>query len=348
MKLTPAECQALYKGLLAAFITKSKLDIILKAPPINMSLERVVTGGTLDEDFFELVLAANAEGWMDRFLEGLRAGDRVNPDLIALIDGFAGLRAPGDVQPHLELLLDGTPFVNQHSLRDVLRLMTGQHGPKVLQVTGDPASGKTYSRNLIAHVARSVDARFNFPLPFEATTTARDVIADLAEQMGLAAPPALADAPQDATAARRIVRSFAIAASALKEDWWLIFDGFDTKTVDDSVRMLMVSLAQAIGDGYLPRVRLFLLAWDPPISGVPYGRIEERGVRAIERDEVKDYLDDLVRQFAMPTGMNSTDDILMLCYEGWDTVPDPFKRAEGLTRRIQTIARAALDAKAGL
>lgn len=349
MKLNNAEANLLFRRLLDAFPTPGRLDIILAQPPMNTALSRIASrGGTLEDDYFQLVTAANAEGWIGPLLDGLRAADRINPDLIALIDGFGASRAPTNVPAHLELLLDGAPFVNQHPLRHALLTMTQPHGPKVLHVTGAPTSGKTYSQYLIAHVARSVNARINLPLPFEATTTAQDVIADLADQMKLGAPPTLADGPQDSTAVTRLVRWFAIAASDLKEDWWLVFDGFDSPRIDDSLRMLMYGLAQVVGNGQPSRIRLFLLAWDRPISGPPPGRVFEQAVQSFDRPHVKDYLDELVRQFAMPSGMSSTDEILSLCYEGWDTVADPIARAMTLTMRIQRIAQAALDAKAGL
>ena len=246
MKLSHAEATQLFKGLLAAFPNPVKLDIILGQPPMNTSLARIVTGGTLDDDYFQLVTAANAEGWIGQLLDGLRAADKINPDLIALIDGFAGTRAPTDVPAHLELLLDGTPFVNQHPLRHALLTMTQPHGPKVLQVTGAPASGRTYSQYLIAHVGRRMNARVYLSPPIEATTTARDVIEDLALMMRLGSPPTLADAPQDSTAVTRMVRWFVAASQDLQHDWWLVFDGFDTQKIDDSVLMLMHGLAQTV------------------------------------------------------------------------------------------------------
>ncbi|WP_295048086.1 effector-associated domain EAD1-containing protein [uncultured Paracoccus sp.] len=347
MKLSHAEANQLFRALLASFPNPVRLDMILGQPPMNTALARIVTGGTLEDDYFQLVTAANAEGWIGPLLDGLRGADRINPALIALIDGFGQSRAPTNVPAHLELLLDGAPFVNQHPLRHALLTMTQPHGPKVLHVTGTPTSGRTYSQYLIAHVARSVNARINLPLPFEATTTARDVIQDLADQMKLGMPPTIADGPQDSTAVTRMVRWFAIAANDLKDDWWLIFDGFDSQKIDDSLRMLMYGLAQVIGNGLPSRIRLFLLAWDQPISGPPPGRVFEQGVQPFDRPHVKDYLDELITQFAMPRGMTSTDEILTLCYDGWDSVPDPIARATTLTTRLQRIAQAALDAKAG-
>lgn len=348
MKLSHAEATQLFKGLLAAFPNPGKLDIILGQPPMNTSLARIVTGGTLDDDYFQLVTAANAEGWIGQLLDGLRAADKINPDLIALIDGFAGTRAPTDVPAHLELLLDGTPFVNQHPLRHALLTMTQPHGPKVLQVTGAPASGRTYSQYLIAHVGRRMNARVYLSPPIEATTTARDVIEDLALMMRLGSPPTLADAPQDSTAVTRMVRWFVAASQDLQHDWWLVFDGFDTQKIDDSVLMLMHGLAQTVGLGQPDRIRLFLLAWDRVISGPPPGRVFEQGVQSFDKPHVKDYLEELVRQFSMPPGMTSTDEILTLCYDGWDKVADPIARAVTLTTRIQKIAQAALAAKAGV
>lgn len=347
MKLTSSESQQLIHGLIAAFPNRGRMEIILAAPPVERLMARIVTGGTLDADYFQIVQAANDEGWINRLLDGIRAAANVNPDLIALIDGFAGLRTPTNVPPHLELLLDGTPFVNQQPLRHVLMTMTQPHGPKVLQVTGAPTSGKTYSQFLISHVGRRVNAEIYLAPTLEATTTAREVVEDLALNMGLGPLPTAADGPQDSTAVTRMVRWLAASARGLTRDWWLVFDGFNTQKIDDSVMMLMHGLAQCVGRGQPERIRLFLLAWDRAISGPPPGRVFEQGVRAFEPPHVKEYLDELVQQFAMPADMQSTDEILALCYDGWDSVSDPAARATTLTLRIQTIARAALEARGG-
>lgn len=347
MKLSAAESVQLVSGLIAAFPNRGKLEQILVAPPVETALARVVVAGTLDSEYFQLVQAANEEGWIDRLLEGLRAADGVNPALKAMIVGFAGLRPPASVPPYMELLLDGTPFVNQHPLRHALASMTQPNGPKVLQVTGQRSSGKTYSQYLIAHVGRRMGAEVYLAPAIEATTTAREVVEDVAMNMDIGTPPLAVDAPQDSTAVTRMVRWLAAEGRKLTRDWWLVFDGFDGQQVDDSVLMLMHGLAQTVGLGQPDRIRLFLLAWDRAISGPPPGRVFEQHLLAFERSHVKEFLDDLVRQFAMPEGMSSTDDILTLCYEGWDTVPDPVARTMTLTLRLQKIAQAALAAKAG-
>ncbi|SNR44849.1 hypothetical protein EYF88_08320 [Paracoccus sediminis] len=345
MKLNSYEEQQLYKGLLEAFPDRATLDIILSQDPIGKPLYRVVPSGTLLTEYPQLVLAANAQGWIGDLLDGLRAAPHVNPDLIAVIDGFMRLRPPPSVKPHMELLLDGAPFVNQQALRHMLLMMTQPNGPRVLQITGERASGKTYSQNLINHVGRRTSAGVFWPLSIEATTTARDLILELAEAMRLEPPPTLADAPQDSTAVTRMVRWFKAQDQVLDKDWWLIFDGFDSPKIDDSVRMLMSGLAQIVGNGQPDRVRLFLLAWDKDIAGVPPGRADTQNVLRFDRDDLKGYLDELVAQFAMPVGKTSTDQLVDECYDGWDTVPDPLERAQMLTRRIQKVARDALKAK---
>lgn len=347
MKLSAAESVELVAGLIAAFPSRDKLARIIAAPPAERLMARIVVPGTLDSEYFQLVQAANEEGWIDRLLAGLQAADGVNPALLALIGGFVGLRPPASVPPHMELLLDGTPFVNQHPLRHALLSITQPNGPKVLQVTGQPASGKTYSQYLIAHVGRRMGAEVYLAPAIEATTTAREVVEDIALNMDLGQPPVAADAPQDSTAVTRLVRWLAAAGRRLDRDWWLVFDGFDGQQVDDSVLMLMHGMAQTVGLGQPDRIRLFLLAWDRAISGPPPGRVFEQRLMGFDRSHVKDFIDELVRQFAMPKDMGSTDEIMTLCYEGWDGATDPQAKAVTLTMRLQQIAQAALAAKAG-
>ncbi|UXU76506.1 MULTISPECIES: effector-associated domain EAD1-containing protein [unclassified Paracoccus (in: a-proteobacteria)] len=347
MRLSGAECQELLRALIAAFPQAARLDMILTAPPIERALARISAPDTLDVQYHRLVQAANDEGWMDRLCQGLRQADPINPALLALIDRLTGPRTAAAPQPHLELVLDGAPFVNQHPLRHVLQTMTQSFGPKVLQVTGANASGKSYSQTLIGHVARSIGAEvYHIPM-VEPTTTARDLVEDMALFMDLGAPPSLADQPQDSTAVMRMVRWLAAMGRKLDRDWWLILDGFDSQRIDDSVTMLMHGLAQSIGNGQPERMRLFLLGWDRPISGPPPGRILEQGLRAFAREDLRDYLDALIGQYAMPADMHSTDDILSLCYQGWDDNSEPYARAQALTQRIQLVALAAIQAAQG-
>lgn len=98
------------------------------------------------------------------------------------------------------LLLDGRPFVNQQPLRHVLMTMTQPHGPKVLQVTGAPTSGKTYGQFLTSHVGRRVNVEVYLAPTLGATTTAREVVEDLALSMGLGPLPTAADGPQGSAA----------------------------------------------------------------------------------------------------------------------------------------------------
>lgn len=345
MKLNAAESTRLLAALIEAFPNRGVLTILLAAPPVGRQYARLVRAGTLDEEYFQLVQAANEEGWIGVLFEALRAAANVNPALLHAIDGFIGLRSSSAVLPHLELLLDGTPFVNQHGLREALLTMTRPNGPKVLQVTGERASGRSYSQYLIAHVARHSGAEIYLAPPIEATTTAREVIEDIALFLELGTPQMAPDAPQDTTEIKRLVRWLAAAGRKLDRDWWLVFDGFDSDRIGDGVLMLMHGLAHTIGLGQPARMRLFLLAWDRPISGPPPGRVYEQGVLAFSRDHVKEYFDALIQQFRMPPGFASTDEILTVCYEGADAVADPFERATVLTKRIQKVAEAAIAAK---
>ncbi len=343
MKLTPAETTAMLNALVAAFPNRGKMRILLANPPVARNVDLIASPGTIDVEYFQIVQAANDQGWIDTLFIALRGMDPVNPALIALMDGFVGMRPPAAVQPHLELVLDGTPFVNQHPLRTALQAMTQpMGGPKVLNVTGERAAGKSYSQYLIAHVARHAGAEVYIAPTLETTTTARDVVEDLALFLDLGPVPIPPDQPQDTTAISRMVRWLAATGRKLQTDWWLVFDGFDSPKVDDSVVMLMSGLAQSIGVGQPERLRLFLLAWDRAISGPPPGRVFEQGLLAFDRGHLKAYVDELVLQFSMPSDFASTDEIVALCYEGWDAATDPLDRATTLTRRIQKVAEAAI------
>ncbi|MFT4151599.1 MAG: effector-associated domain EAD1-containing protein [Paracoccaceae bacterium] len=347
MKLSGSEATDLLRALLAAFPDRDRLRLVVGKTPVERNYDQIVPRSTLEPEYFALVQAANNEGWIDALVAGLRAAERVSPLLLAVLDGFARTRPKSVLPPHLDLVLDGAPFVNQHPLRTALSEMTQGFGARVLQVTGERCSGKSYSQYLITHVARRTGASVYPGLSLEATTTARDVVEDIALWWRIDPPPAslTADLAQDSTVVMRLVRWLAAQGQTLDRDWWLIMDGFDSPRVHDSVTMLMTGLAQTIGMGQLDRLRLFLLAWNRPISGPPPGRVFEQGLAAFERGHLKAWLDDLVAQFAMPDSFASTDELLDLCYTGWTEAADPLDRAVALTQRIQKVAAAALAAR---
>ena len=88
MKLSSAESLQLVEGLKDAFPNRIRLEMILAAPPVEQSPAKIFTNGTLLDNCFQLVQVANAEGWIGRLLDGLRAASGVNPDLIAMINRF--------------------------------------------------------------------------------------------------------------------------------------------------------------------------------------------------------------------------------------------------------------------
>lgn len=342
MKLDPAEKQALLAALLAAFPNRGKLELLLAFPPVGRAMNTLTSPQlTIDLQYFQVIEAADG-WWMETLLQALTEGDGVSPELAALAAGFARRRAPvPGLPPHRELLLDGAPFVNHEQLRVALHLMTQAGGARVMQITGDPVSGKSYSQHLIAHVGRRTGAEVYLFPALDAATTARHIVEDLAWHLGFGAPPLMPDAPQDATEVKRLVSWLAAASRRLDRDWWLIFDGFDAPQVDDTVVMLLTGLAQQVGLGQPERIRLFLLAWTRPISGPPPGRIFDQQLTAIDAAQVRAFLDAIVGQFRMPEGFASTDDLLQACYAGWDEAQSPMHRAVTLTQRLAKVAEAA-------
>ena len=78
MKLSHAEATQLFKGLLAAFPNPGKLEIILGQPPMNTSLARIVTGGTLDDEQIAGVLTYVRREWG-------QGADPIEPATVAAI-----------------------------------------------------------------------------------------------------------------------------------------------------------------------------------------------------------------------------------------------------------------------
>jgi len=214
----------------------------------------------------------------------------------------------------------------------------------VMQVTGAPISGKSYSHVLIRHVGRRFGAEIYLAPDIDGSTTAAELVEDIAEHLGFDPVPDMPDTPQDLTTVKRLVRWVTAEGRKLDRDFWLVYDGFDSSLVNDGVLAFLAGLAQSIGKGQPDQMRLFLLGWTRAISGTPPGRVFEQPLTLFSRDHVEAYLNDLVSQYAMPEGFAATQDLVDLCYEGWDASPDTLTRAERLTNRLQKVAQAAREA----
>jgi len=346
MKLADSEMTALLEAILNAFPNTGKFGILLSQPPVARELDRLTSPlKTRDVQYFDVLQRANGEGWIGDLLATIRGQRSVNPALVTLIAGFTGLReAAAGVPPHLELVLEGVPFVNHQQLRMALFSMTQPGGAKVMQVTGAPISGKSYSHVLIRHVGRRFGAEIYLAPDIDGSTTAAELVEDIAEHLGFDPVPDMPDTPQDLTTVKRLVRWVTAEGRKLDRDFWLVYDGFDSSLVNDGVLAFLAGLAQSIGKGQPDQMRLFLLGWTRAISGTPPGRVFEQPLTLFSRDHVEAYLNDLVSQYAMPEGFAATQDLVDLCYEGWDASPDTLTRAERLTNRLQKVAQAAREA----
>jgi hypothetical protein len=346
LKLADTELTALLGAIVGSFPNRGKFGFVLAQPPVARLFDTLTSPmKTLDVQYFDVLQRANGEGWIGDLLTVIRSQVPVNPALVMMIDGFAGLRlsVPG-IPPHLELVLDGAPFVNHQQLRSALFSMTQPGGARVMQVTGDQASGKSYSHVLISHVGRRFGAEIYLAPDLDGATRAVELVGDIAQQLDFDPVPEMPDAPQDLTVVKRLVRWVAAEGRKLETDFWLVFDGFDSISVNDEVLAFLSGLAQSIGKGQPERLRLFLLGWNRAISGTPPGRIFEQPLTAFARSHVHAYIDDLVAQFAMPQGFSTTDELLEICYQGWDDATDNLTRAARLTERLQKVAQAAREA----
>jgi hypothetical protein len=155
------------------------------------------------------------------------------------------------------------PFVNRSRLRENLaELFTGD-GDRAMIVHGPPASGRSYSWVLIAHVARMTGgpptrlidlSRFRGPpaTPFDVATM---IAADLEW-----ATPEVDETAQDDTKARillswlknRVLEHGAVC---------LVFDGLDGDNLTDATLNFVGDIAAAAGNDELGESRVILLAY---------------------------------------------------------------------------------------
>ncbi len=171
-----------------------------------------------------------------------------------------------------------TVFVNRIGLRNALYTIETGGNRRVLVVTGAERSGKTFTHELIQHVATHlkrkvvwIDLKHDLP----ADNGPAALAARILTRMGLAVPvsgehrvPALLDAMVG-------------AINNARGKWWIVLDGFERGSVSHEVRELITGLAIQVGTALL-KIRLALLGYDEPLSRPLLDRVHREQIKAID------------------------------------------------------------------
>jgi hypothetical protein len=234
---------------------------------INRRLEDYTTDAPFPERVTVLAGAAQDQGWLDDLV---RAAIELCPENELL------LRLEADYRPVAEaaaadpydayVLRAGRPFVNRKGLRAALRALASPDGSRVLVVDGPAESGKTYSVQLLLHVAGHPKKGgfwvHSFDLANPAGRTADQLAYDIVSKMGgerdKMPPQGLVSAERWA---EHLTDWVAIEIVRLGKPRYLVFDSFSKAKVDGPTQELITRLAQRAESDLQDYLRVLLLSY---------------------------------------------------------------------------------------
>ncbi|OXM55759.1 hypothetical protein [Amycolatopsis alba] len=167
---------------------------------------------------------------------------------------------------HLSLLLGPgcqRALLDRRELRAHLVDLVKRQFP-VLTITGEPGSGKSYSRHLIQHMAGDpvLDCEFkiiNVEDDFYDHVGATDFMTTLAARLGLPTRFDVDEHTEQARTVRELVDLFVGRFTTLPGRLrWIFIDGLDRPQVAPGVHMVVAQLAKEVEAGQLPDTRLIV------------------------------------------------------------------------------------------
>ena len=215
--------------------------------------------------------------------------------------------------PFLATVLAGREvFIDRSELRAKLRDLHGTSMPKlVLQVVGEPHSGKSYSFRLIEHVAGACGFR-KVPVILDESGTPEEVIETIALEVASTSesPPDRQDDPRKwyGRASQWLVKK----ARENGGTWWFVVDGLNHLPATSDVWDLIGRLAMAVdlyGDG---RIRLVLLGHDGALDWNLRNRYETEHLEVLSDADVREFFTEWLGELyaALPPGERMEDHAL--------------------------------------
>ena len=164
---------------------------------------------------------------------------------------------------------------------------------RVIVVTGNSRTGKSYSWRLIQHVCdnlpdeEAVDAVLVSTHTWERTVTADEVAEALSQKLLGRRFEAVSGGELPETRARKIVEVLVGSLRGREHDSWIVLDGFDRKGVAACARELVVRLVDAVEAGELDHTRLVVTGLAETLSGDTADGVFLEQLRPLGRDDVE-------------------------------------------------------------
>jgi hypothetical protein len=223
----------------------------------------------------------------------------------------------------------GMPFLDRRVLRDHLRHMSppvppgsdaDDTSPAVLVITGPDRSGRSYTVELLHHLARERRAAAMIiprpqrpPEPAVAVVTIPPKMGSsmnperLAEQFAKAMLADEVDAPVDIATPDRMSQYLSQwvleRAGDTRKEWWLVLDGLDDADLDDRTMGFVGKLAeQVVLRTGQPRVRLVLIGCRPPlVDALPAERVAREQLGEIGEVDLEPFFAQLLAAGGSPS-----------------------------------------------
>jgi hypothetical protein len=235
----------------------------------------------LDLVTMEVLKYANNEGWIEQFIIQLRNAYPAVPDLAAFYAEVttpvpilaAPAAAPGAPvagpaparDAFTVVYVDNRPFVDRTKLRGTLRTLAAPGGPRILNIRGEPRSGKTYTQYLINHLGEQIGFEV---IPIDLTRYADlspfEIGRSITSRMGLRAP----ETPGLEQWSRWTLRFFDDLVGQMrsqpdvkKQHWWIVMDNFKSVSVPEAINDFVDALSLRI-DEELLNVRAVLISYE--------------------------------------------------------------------------------------
>jgi hypothetical protein len=348
MKLTSQQSTQLAEALIETF-TEPLFAAFLFDRVDGRRLDRLSSSAAaLDERVRSVIGRAQAEGWLSKLVMAAQAARPDNATFSALVSEYQLARPNGPVNHYDAWLLRGNrALIDRQTLREKLRTLGDQMGSRILVVDGDPVSGKTYSLQLINHLADFLGA-FKVVWVDLVRLAARNPTIEperlarhIAEQMRLnVASLRPKGAEQDATWIEHFGTWLTGELADRNEQWWIVIDHFLRVPLSQQTKDLVEELAVRI-DMNIPQLRLVLLSYrdDLPLAGG--GGVEREEIKRIDVDDLTNFF----RKVYADRGLDPTPaEIAKAIAKVFSQVDEKHeRRLEQIGRRAAEVSREIIE-----
>ena len=355
MALRIPERRELHELIKQLYPTEADLGQVLRLA-LGRNIEDLTSGGTRPQKYLEVIVRADAQGWLDGLMEGLFEDQKSQGNQEAL-DALADVSnriwpQGGPNDPHLHLLAASLAFVDRDAVRRTIREVVTAGTPHVLVLRGRGLAGTSYCWQLISHVAREIGSikLIHFDLDTDHLRTPASVMKAIGLRASFGVPPSRNDlldsdgaeddeAPQLASRLSDWFLGKAVEhAAETGEQTWLVIDNAHRQTVPSATKDMIDGLARAVATGMADRLHLFVLGAEsrPSLSLL----IREDDVAPLGRPDIVAYLNEIKNHYGslgeFATAEEATDSVT----QGCDLMAPDREGLTSVTRQLTEIVRS--------